>query len=233
MGKKDLLDSATDPTHRMGIPMNVYQRLHEAMAKVTYVQKEKKSGMNYSITSHDDVTAKVRPALHAVGVIYHPCNLVFTQNGNRTEVQMDVKFVNIDDPDTDYFIVPSLGYGIDAQDKGPGKAISYAVKYALLKALGLETGDDPDMDQKTEHKEDPAAKPVQQKSAKLAPPNWNDWVKKTTEEIAMLETEKARGNYIATIKASFELCQKEDAPLSEIVRTALAEKKKQIAEKNR
>jgi hypothetical protein len=37
-----------------------------------------------------------------------------------------------------------MGYGVDPQDKGPGKAISYGVKYALLKVLGLETGDDPD-----------------------------------------------------------------------------------------
>jgi hypothetical protein len=45
-----------------------------------------------------------------------------------------------------------LLYGIDDSDKGPGKAISYAVKYALLKALGLETGDDPDEDQASVHK---------------------------------------------------------------------------------
>jgi hypothetical protein len=41
----------------------------------------------------------------------------------------------------------SFGYGIDDQDKGAGKAMSYAVKYALLKTLGLETGDDPDENQ--------------------------------------------------------------------------------------
>jgi hypothetical protein len=40
--------------------------------------------------------------------------------------------------------VETIGYGVDPQDKGPGKAISYGVKYALLKVLGLETGDDPD-----------------------------------------------------------------------------------------
>jgi hypothetical protein len=31
-------------------------------------------------------------------------------------------------------------------DKGPGKAVSYAFKYALLKVFCLETGDDPDND---------------------------------------------------------------------------------------
>jgi hypothetical protein len=54
-----------------------------------------------------------------------------------------VRFENIDDR-TDYIDVETFGYGVDPQDKGPGKAMSYGVKYALLKVLGLETGDDPD-----------------------------------------------------------------------------------------
>ena len=126
--------------------MNIYQRLAAAMADVTYIQKEKKQGMRYTIVSHDAVTAKVRPVLLKHGIVYHPVDLTVEQIGNRTQVCLSVRFVNVEDP-SDAFVVPSLGYGIDDQDKGPGKAISYAVKYALLKALGLETGDDPDLDQ--------------------------------------------------------------------------------------
>ena len=122
---------------------NIYQRLHAAMQDVKYVQKEKKSGMQYSTVSHDSVTAKVRPVLVEHGIVYHPTELEHWQNGNRTEVRLTLRFVNIDKPD-EYIDVPGLGYGVDNQDKGPGKAISYAVKYCLLKALGLETGDDAD-----------------------------------------------------------------------------------------
>jgi hypothetical protein len=57
-----------------------------------------------------------------------------------------VRFENIDNRD-DYIDVATFGYGVDGQDKGPGKAMSYGVKYALLKVLGLETGDDPENDQ--------------------------------------------------------------------------------------
>ena len=130
--------------------MNIHQRLAKAMERVTYIKKDKKSGMNYSIVSHDAVTAKVRPALLEAGIVYYPVNVKHAQNGNRTEVAMTVRFVNAEWPQ-DYFDVQSFGYGIDSQDKGPGKAMSYAVKYALLKTLGLETGDDPDHDQQTEH----------------------------------------------------------------------------------
>lgn len=130
--------------------MNIHQRLAKAMERVTYIQKDKKSGMNYSIVSHDAVTAKVRPALLEAGIVYYPVDVKHAQNGNRTEVAMTVRFVNAEKP-ADHFDVQSFGYGIDSQDKGPGKAMSYAVKYALLKTLGLETGDDPDHDQQTEH----------------------------------------------------------------------------------
>jgi hypothetical protein len=137
---------------------NILQRINAAMQEVDYVQKEKKSGMNYSIVSHDAVTAKVRPILVKHGIVYYPAALNVAQDGNRTQVQMSVKFCNIDNPD-DFIHVESLGYGIDPQDKGPGKAISYAVKYALLKCLGLETGDDPDFDQSVTH-EKPAVMPA-------------------------------------------------------------------------
>lgn len=125
--------------------MNVHQRLAAAMGEVDYIQKESKKGMNYTIVSHDAVTAKVRPVLLKNGIVYYPVRCEHVNNGNRAECSMTVRFVNVDEP-TDYFEVPTFGYGIDTQDKGPGKAMSYAVKYALLKALGLETGDDPDHD---------------------------------------------------------------------------------------
>lgn len=130
---------------------NIYQRLHAAMLAVSYVQKEdKKVNNQYTFVSHDAVTAAVRGPLMEQGVIYFPQNLQYTQDGNRTEVTLEIHFVNIEAPD-DRIIVPSFGFGIDQGDKGPGKAVSYAVKYALLKALGLETGDDPEQNASATH----------------------------------------------------------------------------------
>lgn len=123
--------------------LNIAQRIAAVMGEVDYVQKEKKQGMNYSIVSHDAVTAKVRPLLHKHGIVYYPRALTVGQNGNRTEAVFTVRFENIDKRD-DFIDVETFGYGVDPQDKGPGKAMSYGVKYALLKVLGLETGDDPD-----------------------------------------------------------------------------------------
>lgn len=152
MNKPATIDKPT-PVTEVADWRNLYQRIAAAMREVSYVQKEKKQGMRYSIVSHDDVTSKVRPALLANGVIYFISALSTQQDGNRTEAQGTIRFQNVDDP-SDYICVGSFGYGIDEQDKGPGKAMSYMVKYALLKTLGLETGDDPDFDQETEHRSD-------------------------------------------------------------------------------
>lgn len=130
---------------------NIYQRMNAVQQEIDYIQKEKKQGMRYSIVSHDAVTAAVRPLMVKHGVIYYPMDFNLKQTGNRTELVCTVIFQNIDNP-SDSMAVSTAGYGIDDQDKGPGKAISYAVKYALLKALGLESGDDPDNDQDTINK---------------------------------------------------------------------------------
>lgn len=125
---------------------NIFQRMNAVMQAVSYVQKEaKKSGMQYSFVSHDSVTALLRPHFVEQGVVYYPHSLTVVVDGNRVQMQGVVRFVNIDNP-VDVMDVHSYGFGIDSQDKGPGKAMSYLVKYALLKATGLETGDDPERD---------------------------------------------------------------------------------------
>lgn len=140
---------------------NIYQRLNRVMEKVSYVQKNQKSGgMRYNFVSHDSVVKAVREHLHAEGVYVYPYNIEFHQDGNRSQVVMQVRFQNIDDKE-DYIVIPSAGQGIGNDDKGPGKAISYALKYALLKGLMLETGDDPESNQETDihlSKETEAAK---------------------------------------------------------------------------
>ena len=137
--------------------LNIAQRISAAMNDVDYIQKEKKEGMKYTIVSHDAVTAKVRPILHKHGIVYYPRDMHVNQSGNRTEASCNVRFENIDDR-TDFIDVATFGYGVDGQDKGPGKAMSYGVKYALLKVLGLETGDDPDavQDERADHEIKPA-----------------------------------------------------------------------------
>lgn len=165
---------------------NIHQRIHDAMGRVDYIQKDRKQGMRYTVVSHDAVTAKVRPVLHECGIVYYPVGMLATQEGNRTQVQLTVRFANVDDP-ADHIDVVTLGYGVDDSDKGPGKAISYAVKYALLKTLGLETGDDPDTDQDVAHKPE-ARKPATVQTAAPPKPPHHEQVVASLDALSDWET---------------------------------------------
>ena len=138
---------------------NIYQRIIAIMAEVDYIQKgEKKAGNIYKYVSHDAVSEKLHPYLVKHGVAVIPSVKSMTRDGNMTIACVTMKFVNIDNPE-DFFISEGYGYGIDSGDKGPGKSISYATKYIMLKTFVLETGDDPDHEQDAVHIPDP--KPVE------------------------------------------------------------------------
>lgn len=128
---------------------SIHQRLFEAHCIVGGLEKSdkaviKKDGRtvgSYDYHSHDNVTAKAKDALVRVRVLAWPTMLEMSQGGNRTRVDVNLKFINIDDP-SDFIESVAFAYGCDNQDKGPGKAYSYAVKNALLKGLMINTGDD-------------------------------------------------------------------------------------------
>lgn len=127
--------------------LNIYQRINEVMKDVDYIQKDaKKVAGQYRFVSHDSVTAALHGPMTKHGIACIPSIIEMKQDGNRTEVKLEVSFINIDNP-TDKFSVVYYGHGIDSGDKGIGKAVSYGFKYALLKTFVLETGDDPDEDQ--------------------------------------------------------------------------------------
>lgn len=125
---------------------NIYQRVNAVMKEVTYIQKEnKKVNGQYTFVSHDAVTGILHEPMARHGIVMVPTVAELEQEGNRTSIKMEINFINIDKPE-DKITVYHWGYGIDSQDKGIGKAVSYAVKYALLKLFCLETGDDVEKD---------------------------------------------------------------------------------------
>lgn len=121
---------------------NIYQRINAVMAEIDYIHKGGKNDhYKYKFVSHDAVIGALHAQLVKHGITMIPNMDEIHQDGNRTSVKMTIDFVNIDEP-TDRISVSYWGYGIDQQDKGVGKAVSYAVKYCLLKVFCLETGDD-------------------------------------------------------------------------------------------
>lgn len=146
---------------------NIYQKLLDVMQEVRYIEKEKKTVNNqYRFVSHDAVTAATSEAFIKHGIYAKPKivkNEITTIEVERTKwinkvetviketnfvcsVEVEYDFINVENPEDRICGVNGLGQGIDSQDKACGKAISYACKYALLKALGIETGDEPEKD---------------------------------------------------------------------------------------
>jgi len=123
--------------------LNIHQRLNAVMSDVNYIKKDKKIEIgkgSYSVTGHDAVTKLIHPLLVEHGINLIPSVVELEQEGNRTRVHMNFRWVNIDDP-KDFFTNQIVAYGVDNQDKGPGKAISYAQRFITLKTLHLETGE--------------------------------------------------------------------------------------------
>ncbi len=128
--------------------LNLYQKIVAIMGELDYIQKGPKTvNGQYRYASHDQVTAAIHPFLVKYHVVVTPTVEELHQDNNRTTVKLAVVFRDADNP-ADAFVVNFFGFGVDSGDKGPGKAVSYAYKYALLKTFALETGDDPDQDAK-------------------------------------------------------------------------------------
>lgn len=130
---------------------NLFQRINEVRKAVAYVQKDKSvstGGGSYKAVTHDAVTALVREHMVAHGIISWP-NLVESRSlpkeeGSkqfRYEATYDFTFCNVDDRE-DSITIRIQAHAMDNADKAPGKALSYAMKYALLKLFNLETGED-------------------------------------------------------------------------------------------
>ena len=126
--------------------MNLYEKINAAIAEMPNVETEERKKVPYPIVSHDQITVKCRPILRKHGIAVLPrVRQIEAHNGMLVAV-VDVELVNIEDP-TERHIVSGIGAGSLKDDKAPGKAMSYAVKYALLKGFSMTTGEDADYEQ--------------------------------------------------------------------------------------
>lgn len=139
--------------------MNVYQKILEVMKDVAYLQKDDVVGFgrsSYKAITEEKVTSTVRASLIKNGLVIVPVQqehertdtVVTDKNGEQkiarlSTVNVKYQIVNVDDPE-DSIVVASSGTGVDTQDKGVGKAMTYAYKYMLLRTFAIPTGEDPD-----------------------------------------------------------------------------------------
>jgi len=107
---------------------------------------------SYKAVSHDKVTAFIRPKMNQAGIVsWVNCieatnaETGATTNKGRKIVQFRgrfaVTFANVHNKE-DQLHIEQHAYADDYGDKAPGKATSYAMKYAMLKMFMIETGEE-------------------------------------------------------------------------------------------
>lgn len=162
--------------------MNIFEKMAaitaelQTVAKNLTVQQTKTS--SYKAVGERDVLDAVKPLESKYGVYSYPAsreilesNLLESESEYQgkvtkkttfmTRIQTVYRFVNTEKPD-EFIETTTFAEGIDSQDKGSGKAMTYADKYALMKAYKISTGDDPDQDASEENN-------YKRSSAKKAP----------------------------------------------------------------
>ncbi|MFW5438827.1 ERF family protein [Paenibacillus apiarius] len=123
----------------------LYQKISNVMKAVDYLQKDDQvafGNTKYKAISEEKVTSTVRAALIDQGLVIFPIEQLHSKDGTLTTV--DVKYKIVDIETGEYEIIVSSGTGADTQDKGVGKAMTYAYKYLMLRTFAIPTGEDPD-----------------------------------------------------------------------------------------
>ena len=137
--------------------LNLYQKICEVMRIVTTVYKAKtiQAGKSsYRAVSHDDVAALLHLPIANIGIVIMPsiinrkietAQVTNKYDGTvsdqfRVHLTVEVMFINADKPEERHSVL-SDGWSFDNSDKAVGKALSYAVKSAMLKTFMLESSD--------------------------------------------------------------------------------------------
>ena len=149
-------------TNKTKDKLNLYQKINKIMSEIEYLKKDDKVVTNartnagYKAITEEKVTSEIRKGLVKYGIVIIPIEQEHSREDERlkdqygndkinriTTVNVKYRIQNTDDKE-DYIIASSSGTGVDTQDKGVGKAMTYAYKYLLLRTFAIPTGEDPD-----------------------------------------------------------------------------------------
>lgn len=139
--------------------MNIFEKLSNITNEISSVNKNLTVGQGksaYKAVGEADILKAVKELEFKYRVYSYPINrevlesTMYTttneygdKNNIFSRIKTTYRFVNIDKPD-EYIETITFAEGIDTQDKGSGKAMTYSDKYALMKSYKIITGEDPD-----------------------------------------------------------------------------------------
>jgi hypothetical protein len=147
---KPSADAANGAAPEAPVQLNLRQKLAEVRRRIGYVQKRgHNERYNYSYVTAADIAGSVGDILAELGVIVIPSLEEISYEpagrGEGTRMVRVIMAYTFADADTgEEVVATAAGQGLDAGDKAPYKAMTGALKYALLQLFLLATGDDPE-----------------------------------------------------------------------------------------
>lgn len=144
--------------------LNIFEKIQKITDELGVIEKglnvQVNKNASYKAVSERDILDNVKPLESKYRVYSYPIKrevidrdtLVKESEYNgaitRTNtlfmrIETTYRFVNLDNVD-EFIETTVYGDGLDTGDKAPGKAMTYADKYALMKVYKISTGDDPD-----------------------------------------------------------------------------------------
>lgn len=124
---------------------NLYKKLYEIMSETTAVAKDLTvayKNVKYNAVSESQILDQVKPLLKKHRVLILPVETHFRQEQTMTMLEAVWKVVDVDTGEFELLMSP--GNGADMQDKGTGKAFTYAYKALFSKMFMLYSGEDTD-----------------------------------------------------------------------------------------
>jgi hypothetical protein len=133
------------------VQLNLRQKLAEVRRRIGYIQKRgHNERFNYNYVTAADIAGSVGDILAELGVVVIPSLEEISyepSTGGREATRMArviMAYTFCDAETGEEVIATAAGQGLDAGDKAPYKAMTGALKYALLQTFLLATGDDPE-----------------------------------------------------------------------------------------
>jgi len=147
--------------------MGLYEKMYNVMCETKELEKKLEVGTGnnkYNAIGEAEVLNMIKPLFKKYKLIIFPVDGDITENNstfeseyngktttktrNVTQLKVKFKIVDVETGESDYLM--SFGNGADSQDKGSGKAFTYAFKAVLSKSFMLFSGEDTD----NEHNDD-------------------------------------------------------------------------------
>ena len=144
--------------------MNLWEKISAISSEIEYLKKDDTVGTGkntYKAISIEKVMTSVSDKMCKYGIVIYPVEQSYLRTDEKVigidyNTKKEVEKINrISDVDVKYEVINihnpiekittvSSGTGVDTQDKGVGKAMTYAYKNMIIKLFAIATGDDTD-----------------------------------------------------------------------------------------